>query len=285
MLFAAASPGKSSFTGKTALICGGSKGIGREMGLEIVRRGGSVCLLARHEEPLLETAQAARGLAGAGQVVEIIVGDATNMEQMRSLLDAYIGRRGVPDYLINAVGYAYPQYLEKLTLEDFRRNMEVNYYGQLVPILVLLPHLMAARRGHIVNIISILGHLGMVGYATYAPTKGALYALSDTLRHELKPYNIRVSVCYPPDTDTPGFAVENQTKPPETKWISGHRSRVYSAEEVALDLVNGIEKGRFEIFAGDQGLLRLAGRLFPGIVRFILDRDYTQARKLKNAET
>ncbi|MFX6861571.1 SDR family NAD(P)-dependent oxidoreductase, partial [Acinetobacter baumannii] len=89
--------------------------------------------------------------------------------------------------------------------DDFRRNMDVNYYGQLVPLLILLPHFMAARKGHIANVSSMLGFMGMIGYATYAPTKFALVGLTDSLRNELKPHGITFSILYPPDTETEGF--------------------------------------------------------------------------------
>ena len=110
--------------------------------------------------------------------------------------------------------------------------MEVNYYGQLVPILILLPYFMEARRGHIANVSSMMGYFGIIGYAAYAPTKFALVGLTEVLRHELKPYNISCSVLYPPDTDTPGFKKENETKPPECAELSAG-VKMLSAHEVA----------------------------------------------------
>ena len=125
----------------------------------------------------------------------------------------FVNGHGVPDYLINVVGYAYPQYVQELTLNDYRACMDINYYGQLVPILVLLPHFMAARKGHIVNVSSMMGYFGIMGYTAYAPTKFAIVGLTEALRHELKPYNIFFSVLYPPDTDTPGFEKEIEQSP------------------------------------------------------------------------
>ena len=76
--------------------------------------------------------------------------------------------------MINVVGYAYPQYVQELTLEDYKKCMEVNYYGQLIPTLILLPYFMAARKGHIANVSSMMGYFGIMGYAAYAPTKFAI---------------------------------------------------------------------------------------------------------------
>jgi short-subunit dehydrogenase len=135
--------------------------------------------------------------------VETIACDTTNMEKLQQLLIEFVNEHGVPDYLINAVVYTYPQYVQELTLNDYRACMDINYYGQLVPILVLLTHFMAARKGHILNVSSMMGYFGIMGYAAYAPTKFAIVGLTEALRHELKPYNISLSVLYPPDTDPP----------------------------------------------------------------------------------
>ena len=270
----------TAFENKTAIICGGSEGIGRAIAGRIVQMGGSVCLNARRPGPLEATARHLRTLAPLdSQFVDTIASDATDMESLKPQIDQFIAERGLPGYLINAVGYAYPQYVEKLTLADFRRNMDINYYGQLVPILIMLPHFMEARRGHIVNVTSLAGYIGMIGYATYAPTKAAITALSEVLRNELRPYNIRVSLLFPPDTDTPGFEIENQTKPEELLMLSEKWSRVYSAEEVADACIEGILKGKFEILVGDQRYLRTLSRLFPGLTRYIIDRELANARK------
>ncbi len=268
-----------AFQQKFVVICGGSKGIGRATALRIVRMGGNVCIIARNPEPLQATVadlQAAR--VKDEQWVESIAADTTDMDVLRPLLEDVIARRGAPDYLINAVGYAYPQYIEKLTLADFKRNMDVNYYGQLVPILIVLPHMLQAGRGHIANVSSIVGFMGLIGYATYAPSKYAIVGLTESLRHELKPYNIHFSILFPPDTDTPGFAIENQTKPPETAMLS-ETAKVMTPDEVAEIFVRGLLKRKFEILPGEAGWIRLAFRLAPGLGRWIIDRDLRKARK------
>lgn len=267
------------FADNTAIVCGGSKGIGKETAKEIARLGGSVCLIARHREPLQSTAREIEEIRqGDSQFVEAIACDASDEERLRPLLTDFIDRRGVPDYLINCVGYARPQYVQELTLKDFRERMEVNYYGQLVPILILLPYLMEARRGHIANVSSMMGYFGIIGYAAYAPTKFALVGLTEVLRHELKPYNISCSVLYPPDTDTPGFEKENETKPPECAELSAG-AKMLSAKEVAEVFVEGILKKQVDIMPGEAGMVWRLKRFFPWLVRWVTDRDYIKARK------
>lgn len=270
---------KQPLKGKTAVVCGGSKGIGKETAREIVLLGGSVCVIARDTEPLAAAAREMKGLIHDDtQFVEVISCDATDEHRLRPLLTDFIDRHGVPDYLINMVGYAYPQYVQELTVKDFRNCMDVNYYGQLVPLLILLPHFMAARKGHVANVSSMMGYFGVMGYAAYAPTKFALVGLTEALRHELKPYNITFSVLYPPDTETPGFEVENRSKPKECALMS-ESVKLLSAEEVAEVCVDGIIKRKLAILPGEAGLVWRLFRFFPGLVRWVTDYQYRQARR------
>ncbi len=268
------------FEGKIAVVPGGSKGIGRATVMEIVRMGGSVCVIARDAKVLKQTKAEADALIAdkKNQFVEIISSDTTDMKKLKPLLEKFVARRGVPDYLINCVGYAYPNYVEKFQFADFKHNMEVNYYGQLVPVLILLPHFMKARRGHIANVSSAMGFFGIMGYATYAPSKFAIVGMTEVLRHELKPYNIGFSILYPPDTDTPGFAIENKTKPKECAIMS-EKAKLLPPEKVAEVFVAGILKKKFNVLPGEMGFISFMFRHFPWLVRWILDGDFKKARK------
>jgi 3-dehydrosphinganine reductase len=270
---------KQPLKNKIFIICGGSKGIGRETAKQIVRLGGSVCIIARHAEPLEDAVREVQDLVwDDAQFVESMTCDTTNMEQLQPLLTGFVHRHGVPDYLVNLVGYAYPQYVQNLTLDDYRKCMEVNYFGQLIPILILLPHFMAARKGHIANVSSMMGFFGIMGYAAYAPTKFAIVGMTESLRHELKPYNITFSVLYPPDTDTPGFEVENRTKPKECAMMSGN-VKALKAQEVAEVFVDGLIRRKYAILSGEAGMVWRLNRYFPSLVRWITDREYKQARR------
>jgi 3-dehydrosphinganine reductase len=270
---------KQPLKSKIAIVCGGSMGIGKETAKEIAVLGGSVCIIARNRGPLESAAHEIEAIKQENsQFVEIIACDATDEEALKPLLTEFVERQGVPDFLINAVGYAYPQYVHKLTLKDFKACMGVNFYGQLVPILILLPHFMKHGKGHIANVSSMMGYFGIMGYSAYAPTKFALAGLTETLRHELKPYNIRFSVLYPPDTDTPGFQMENESKPPECAMIS-EKVKLLSAPKVAEVFVEGILKKKYAIMPGEAGMVWWLNRFFPWLVRWLTDRSYAKAKE------
>ena len=243
-------------------------------------------IVARVPEPLQAAAREAEALRKRpNQFVETLTCDTRDMESLKPAFEGVIARTRAPDYLFNLVGYAYPQVIQKLTLSDFKENMDVNYYGQLVPILILLPHWMALRRGHIANVASGAAFIGTMGYATYAPTKFAIAGLSQCLRNELKPYNIKVSVLYPPDTDTPGFENENKTKPEAVAMMS-ERLGLMQPEDVARAFIRGVLRGEFYILPGESRRLWLATRFFPGLANWVADRDYRLAlEQAKSAST
>ena len=267
---------------KIVVITGGSQGIGFATAKRVSTLGASLCLIARNEERLKLAAEEISDLQNSrDQFVAYIACDATSMNKLKPRLEAFVEEYGVPDYLINAAGYAYPQYIEKLSIDDFRKNMDVNYSSQLVPILIPLPFFMKSKKGHIVNIASILGFMGMMGYATYTPTKYAIVGLSETLRNELKPHSVNVSVVFPPDTKTEGFKRENQSKPPETGMMS-EGAKLMSPDDVAKIIVKGVLKKKFFIFPGESKFIYHINRLFPWFIRYYMDFSLKKARKKKH---
>jgi 3-dehydrosphinganine reductase len=215
---------------------------------------------------------------GSGQFVETIQADTTDPDDIGPKIEAFVAAHGAPDYLINAVGYALPGYAESLVLGEYRQQMNTNYYGQLVPTLVLLPHFLKAGRGHIAFVSSMLGFMGIIGFAAYAPSKYALVGLAEVLRHELRPAGLTVSVLYPPDTDTPGLATENKVKPQESLELSAN-VKVVQPDDVARRFVDGIVRGKFHILPSGAGMVWRLQRYVPQLVRAFLDRDLKKARR------
>ena len=267
------------FKEKFAIIPGGSKGMGKATAKLFVQLGGSVCLIARGTEALKQTQDECINLKSEdSQFIETISCDTTDIDKLKPLITDIINKHKVPDYLFNFVGFAYVQYLEKLTLDDFKRNMNINYYGQLVPTLILLPYFLESKNGYITFTSSAMGFMGFMGYATYSPSKYALFGLAEVLRHELLPYNIKISILFPVDTDTPGFAEENKLKPPECAIIS-QSGTILSAEEVANTFIKGILEESFEILPGEAAIQLKSMRENPDDIRGVLDSLYKRARR------
>jgi len=121
-------------------------------------------------------------------------------------------------------------------------------------------------------VASTVALVGVYGFSAYAPAKHAVRGLAETLRPELKPYGIMVGCAYPPDTETPGLAAENEHKPEATRRISASITP-RSAFTVAEAMVKGIERNRLVVTAdASSAALARAGGLLGPVLRPVLDR-------------
>jgi 3-dehydrosphinganine reductase len=144
--------------------------------------------------------------------------------------------------------------------------MQVDYMGTVNSIRAFLPYFTKQKQGNIANISSVVGYMGVFGYAAYGAAKFAVVGLSECLRQDLLPYNIKISVIYPPDTDTPQWHEENKIKPEETKALAG-AIKVLPVEKVAMALLKGISRGSFTIVPGAKNRLTyFLSRHAPGVV-------------------
>ncbi|MFX1378986.1 MAG: SDR family oxidoreductase [Promethearchaeota archaeon] len=267
------------FRGKIAILIGASTGIGKATAKLFVQLGGSVLIISRRQNILEEAVKDIKQIIShESQFVERMSCDATDFEKLNPILGDFIKNHRIPDYLFNLVGRAIPGYIEKYTLDDFRENMNVNYYGQLVPTLIMLPEFMKEKKGHIIFFSSMLGYIGMMGYGAYVPTKFAIVGLAESLRNELKPHNIKISIVYPPDTNTPGLKTENEGKPPECAMMS-ETGGLLEPEEVSEYVIQKLLKDKFHICPGNAKSIRYINRIFPKLVRWFLDQDFKKARK------
>ena len=149
--------------------------------------------------------------------------------------------------------------------------MKVNMYGIWNTCAAAVPH-MRKKGGWILNTSSMVGFLGVFGYTDYAASKFAIIGFSESLRSELAQYNIGVSILCPPDTDTPGFETENETKPEETRIIS-EGAKLMTAEAVARISFKELKKGKKVIIPGFDGKMTyLMKRFAPWVVDVVMNR-------------
>lgn len=250
--------------GGHAIITGGSSGIGLATAHRLVKAGMNVSLVARDPEKLA-IAQSTLTNTGSTQV-KVFPTDVSDRPQAEAAMGGAIAALGTPNLLITCAGIAHPGYFRELPIDIFEQTMAINYFGTLYCIRAVLPAMEVRRQGHVVMVSSGAGLIGLYGYTPYSPSKFALRGLAESLRGEVKPSGIGVSIVYPPDTDTPQLEAENRTKPEETKRITA-TAETWSADGVAQEILRGVERRAFAITPGTEMsvLNRLHSLLAPGL--------------------
>ena len=272
------------FNGKKVYLVGGSSGIGLSTGKRLSEKGAYIIIFGRSRNRLEQAVKdiASHRMSDRQRFLYKQM-DVSDREEVKSVMSGAVSGFGVPDVLINCAGRAVPHHFADVTYEQFDETMKVNLYGTLNTVSILVTH-MKERGGYIVNTSSLAGLIGVFGYTDYSASKFAVIGFSEALRSELRPYGITVSVLCPPDTDTPGFEVENRTKPEETKAISAS-TKLMRPDEVAQALIKGMRKGKFLIIPGFHGKLAfMTKRLFPWLVEYSMERDIKEVQERDNEQ-
>jgi len=270
------------FKDKNVYIPGGSSGIGLSTAQQLAALGANVIIFARNKQRLEKAVDQIKGnRIDESQRVLYMQLDVSNNDVVKKVMTKAVADFGVPDILINCAGRAYPHYFQDISFKQFDETMKINLYGTWSTVAALVPY-MKTRGGHIINVSSIAGLLGVFGYTDYSASKFAVIGFSEALRSELKRHNILVSVLCPADTNTPGFEEENKTKPPETVAISETAS-IFDPDDMARALIKKIGTNKFIIAPGVMSRITiLLKRLLPGLVEFIMDSDIKKVQKKLN---
>lgn len=245
---------KTSITARHVLITGGSSGIGKALAIECFSQGANVTILARNKEQLEGAkAEIEKHAVNKEQKVTIVSVDVSReYESVEAVVLKAEDGLGPIDLLINCAGTAIAGRFEDMLMSEFKRMMDINYFGSVFVTRAVLPKMKERRNGTIVFVSSIAGLFGLYGYSAYSASKCALKGLAECLQMEVKPFNIRVTIAYPPDTNTPGFAIEERTKPIETKQIS-QSGGLLPPETVAKQILNDALNGCFSSTVGLEG--------------------------------
>jgi len=180
--------------GKVVVITGASSGMGAATARHLGEQGAAVVLGARRAERIQSLAGEITANGGKALAVET---DVTDAGQVRQLVDAGVESFGRVDVMLNNAGLMPLAPLERLRTDEWDRMIDVNLKGTLNGIAAALPHMQSQKAGHIINVSSVYGHKVGPGAAVYCATKFGVRALSEGLRQEVKPWNIRTTVVSP----------------------------------------------------------------------------------------
>jgi len=184
----------NNIEGKVVVITGASSGLGEATARLLAAKGASVVLGARRQDRIQSLASE---LNGGGAKAIAVTTDVAKRDQVKRLVDAAASACGRIDVMINNAGLMPQAPLERLKIGEWEQMIDVNIKGVLYGIAAALPHMQRQKAGHFINVSSVAGHRVGPGFAVYAATKHAVLALSEGLRQEVKPYNIRTTVISP----------------------------------------------------------------------------------------
>lgn len=248
-----------NIVGKTALITGASRGIGKAIALELARQGiKRLLLVARNRQKLAEVAAEIESLSV--EVITLAV-DLTKSVSINIAI-AQAWRTYAPiDILVNCAGVAHQAPFLESKQNQVEEEISLNLLGMMTITRLIARRMAAQRKGIIVNVSSLMGKVAAPTMASYSATKFAIVGFTQALRTELEPYNVKAIALLPSLTDTD---MVRDLK--LFRWVMP-----MTPEEVAQALIRGIEKDSSEILVGWQSHLALwCQRIFPWLFEKIL---------------
>lgn len=178
--------------GKVVVITGASSGLGEATARLLAQQGAKLVLGARR----LERLQALATELNLGEQA-VIQTDVTDRNQVQQLVDRAVELHGRVDVMLNNAGLMPSAMLERLHVDEWDRMIDVNIKGVMYGIAAALPVMQKQKSGHFINVASVAGHKVGPGGTVYAATKHAVRVISEGLRQEVKPYNIRTTIISP----------------------------------------------------------------------------------------
>ena len=252
----------NSSANPVAIITGASSGIGRAVAIALAKRRYAVVLAARRLELLEQVARECRELSGAPALA--IATDVASRQQIDAMVASVMERFGKVDVLVNNAGYGLFSSVQDTTDEQMRRIFDVNFFGLFYGCQAVAPIMMKQRSGHIMNVSSVIGKRGTPFHGAYCATKFAVAGLTESLRVELKPCGVRVTLVCPGLTETEFF---DQSGGAMAKSAFVKFKGMMSAQAVGDKMAAAVGKNKTQIvFTAGGKFLAIASALLPGAV-------------------
>jgi short-subunit dehydrogenase len=253
---------------KVIILTGASDGIGREIAYQLGKEHATIVLAARRRERLEEVARAIEASGGRALVVPTDLREQAQIANLaRTTLDAY----GRVDVLINVAGMSYYDFLEELTADEVREQYEINIIAMVELMRQVVPGMKAQGSGHIVNFTSIASRIAFPPLSLYASTKYAIEGISDGLRRELSPWNIKVTRVHPASVYT---AFNDKAARHGGIYYPHNKLTGVTTEKVAAMVVKVLKHPRIAIYPTRLGplveLAVLINRHLPFVVDWVM---------------
>ncbi|MGR8948173.1 MAG: SDR family oxidoreductase [Gammaproteobacteria bacterium] len=204
---------------KVIVITGASSGLGEAAARRLAGDGAKLILGARRTDRLYALADSLSLDKDA-----VVATDVTRVDDVRALVTQAVNKHGRIDVMLNNAGIMPHSPLERCKVEDWDRAIDVNIKGVLYGIAAALPHMQIQKSGQIINVSSVAGHKVRPTSAVYAATKTAVRVISEGLRQEVKPYNIRTTIISPGavESELPNSVTEPDIAEAVRGFYDGH---------------------------------------------------------------
>jgi NAD(P)-dependent dehydrogenase (short-subunit alcohol dehydrogenase family) len=276
-----------TFDGKVVVVTGAGSGIGRALALDIAARGGVLALSDQDEVGLVETAELARARTDREvRTDKLDVRDAAALHEYAGSVAAELGRVNV---VVNNAGVALHGDFEEVSYEDFAWVMDVNFWGVVRGSKEFLPHLIASGDGHLVNISSLFGLLGMPGQTAYNASKFGVRGFTEALRQEMliARHPVQVTCVHPGGIKTAiarnARATRSHDQAEVARFFDSRLAKT-TAEKAADTIVRGVLANTPRVLVGadakvlDLGV-RLLGARYERVVATVAGRVTPKPRR------
>jgi len=265
---------------KNAVITGAASGFGRALALALAKRGGWKILIADiNRAGMEETLAMVRQAGGDG---DIFTCDVSKPENVQGMADYAFSTWGKVDLLINNAGVVSCGFVDDIPLADWHWCVDINFWGMLYGCHSFIPKMKAQGGGHIINVASSAGLFSLMEMGPYNISKAAVISLSETLRQELAPHKIGITVSCPMFFNTHLLDQMRYRDPFQTEFAhAAFEHGRLTAEEVAERTIRAYEKNKLYIIPQFTGkfywvLKRLSPALFYGAISFATKRGYSE---------
>lgn len=259
-----------TFKDKICWVTGASSGIGKEIVLQLAKEGAKLIISSNQPEELNKVKESC---LKSTNFCEAISFDLSNPSEVEQISKDVVSRFGPIYLLINNGGISQRSMAHETAVELDRKIMEIDFFSYIIITKAVLPGMIEARQGYIAATSSISGKFGFTLRSAYAAAKHAIQGFFETLRLELKPFNISVTIAYPGRVQTSiSFNAIEKDGTPYGKLSPGQAGGI-SAQECAAQYIKAIKRGKPEILIGGKELLMVhIKRLFPKIFFKVIGR-------------